>query len=385
MIDHKLKQWATARQCEIIDAVNAEGSGRKAAIYLGVDKSYVNRSIKAVQKRAALAGYSPDYNLTHAVPDGFKLKGASTLYNADGEVTQQWIKSAIDQQRQEEIIKEVVAAFISEIVPIKGTRPPEAVIADLLNCYIITDFHLGMMSWHEETGADWDTKIAETLLYEWFAAAIARSPEAETAIFVQLGDFLHWDGLDAITPAHHNLLDADTRFQKLVRVAIRSIRRIMAMLLEKHKHVHVIMAEGNHDPAGSIWLREFMKALYQEEPRVTVDTSADSYYCYEHGKTSLFFHHGHKRKPENIHDVFAAKYRDIFGRTKFSYAHMGHMHNSQVRETKLMVVEQHRTLAAPDAYASRGGHMSGREAQVITYHKEYGKVGTVVISPEMVK
>lgn len=50
-----------------------------------------------------------------------------------------------------------------------------------------------------------------------------------------------------------------------------------------------------------------------------------------------------------------------------------------------MVVEQHRTLAAPDAHASRGGWISGRDASVITYHRDYGYVGRVVISPEMVK
>jgi hypothetical protein len=64
---------------------------------------------------------------------------------------------------------------------------------------------------------------------------------------------------------------------------------------------------------------------------------------------------------------------------------MGHLHHVDIKETNLMIIEQHRTLAAPDAYASRGGWMSGRDAQVITYHKEYGQVGRIIISPDMVK
>lgn len=202
------------------------------------------------------------------------------------------------------------------------------------------------------------------------------------------GEPLHWsrgksaDHHDALT---RHLLDADTRFQKLVRVAIRAIRRIIGLLLDKHPRVMVVMAEGNHDPASSIWLREWLAAIYENEPRVEVDRSPDPYYCIEWGKTALFYHHGHKRRPGDIDTVFAAKFREVFGRTKHAYAHMGHMHHVDVKETNLMIVEQHRTLAAPDAYASRGGWMSGRDAQVITYHREHGEVGRLRVSPQMLE
>ena len=48
-----------------------------------------------------------------------------------------------------------------------------------------------------------------------------------------------------------------------------------------------------------------------------------------------------------------------------------------------MIVERHRTLAAADAYAAKGGWLSGREAKVITYSKEYGEVFRITINPEM--
>jgi len=157
------------------------------------------------------------------------------------------------------------------------------------------------------------------------------------------------------------------------------------MLLEKHQHVHAIFAEGNHDIASSIWLRECMSMLYENEPRITIDTRPDPYYCYEFGKTSLFFHHGHKSRLSGVDKAFAAKFRDVFGRTVHSYGHTGHLHHDIKKETSLMVIEQHRTLTAPDSYASRGGWISGRDAKVITYHKNYGRVGEIVISPDMVK
>jgi hypothetical protein len=53
------------------------------------------------------------------------------------------------------------------------------------------------------------------------------------------------------------------------------------MLLEKHERLHLIMADANHDPASEIWLREMFAAHYEDEPRITVDRSADNYYAFE--------------------------------------------------------------------------------------------------------
>ncbi len=79
---------------------------------------------------------------------------------------------------------------------------------DLLNQFVVTDSHFGMLSWREETGADYDLRIAEQLLLDWFAHSIATAPDAHTAVFAQLGDLMHHDALESVTPAHHNVLDA---------------------------------------------------------------------------------------------------------------------------------------------------------------------------------
>jgi hypothetical protein len=385
-IDPNLLEYCTTdRQREIIQAAIDSTSQRDAAQKLGVAHSLITATIARAEARAARAGYSPEHDMTRTVPDGFHVRGTSTLYDADGNQKIQWVKSSIDHERQRELMRAAIEALKGEIVPAMPVASPQNTLSvNLLNQYTITDFHIGMYAWSEETGDDpWDTDIAERLLMAWFDRAIELAPDSDTAVFAQIGDFLHWDGMDAVTPASKHILDADTRFGKLVRVSIRVIRYCIAKLLTKHQSVHVLMADANHDPASEVWLRELLAAFYENEPRVTVDNSADSYYCVEWGETSLFYHHGHKRKPENIDNVFVAKYREVFGRTKYSYAHMGHMHHNFMKETNLMSVEQHRTLASRDAYASRGGYMSGRDAKVITYHKQYGEVSRLTISPDM--
>lgn len=316
--------------------------------------------------------------------EGQGLWGCSTLWRGDEKVLE-WVKSKVDPKKQEAIIKELLLGAMDEVERIQPSVFNGVTSPNLLSAYIFTDFHLGMMAWREETGADWDLSIAEELAIKWMKQAVGRSLPAKKAVLVNLGDFLHWDGLEAVTPTSGHVLDADSRFTKLVRVAIRLLRQLISLLMEKHEEVEVICAEGNHDLASSVWLRELLFNLYEQEPRVTVNTSADPYYCVEHGNTSLFFHHGHLKRQNGISQAMAAKFREVWGRTKHSYAHVGHLHHTKQIEDSLMIVEQHRTLAAPDAYAARGAWLSGRSAPVITYHSEYGEVERHTISPAMLK
>lgn len=343
------------------------------------------RRIQERKAKLAKAGFSPEHDMVHMVPDGFQVRGVSTLYDKDGIKSAQWVKSSIDAQRQFELMQIAAKALAEDLPKIKPTTAPEIADRHLLNTYIISDYHLGMLADEDESGDDWDIKIAERLLMKWFNAAIALAPNSSEAVLCLLGDTLHFDGMEAKTPTSGHILDADSRFHKVVRVAIRIINTVCNMLLQKHTKLRLVIATGNHDIASSVWLREMFATLYSNEPRMEVDTSADSYQCVEFGKTSLFFHHAHRANFDRMEQVFVAKFREVFGRTKFSYAHCGHLHHAKLKESNMMITEQHRTLAAKDAYSSQGGYMSGRSASVITYSSEYGEVSRLTISPDMLK
>lgn len=386
ILDEGLKQFATEHQARYIDAINEYGSYRKAAAALSCSKGSVQSAIELVRRKAAKRGYSPEHDMIHVAPEPFIVRGVSTYYDKDGKAAGQWVKTRVEDNKLHQIMLEAIEAMKEEIPRVSLMNPPPLGNHNLLNCYVITDYHLGMLAWSEETkGGDWDIEIAQDLIVKWFAQAIAQSPNADTAVFAQMSDFLHFDGMDAVTPASKHLLDVDTRFAKLVRSAIRVLRTVIDMLLAKHQKVHIVMADANHDPVSQIWLREWFSVLYENEPRITVDKSPNPYNAFEFGRTALFFHHGHKRKVTNVSEVFAAQFREMFGRTKHAYAHTGHLHSIDVKENNLMIVEQHRTLAPADAYSARGGWLSGRDAKVITYHQEFGEVSRLTINSDMLK
>ena len=171
----------------------------------------------------------------------------------------------------------------------------------------------------------------------------------------------------------------------MVECAIRVLRRIIDMALSKHERVHVIMAEGNHDLSSAVWLRKMFRALYEQEPRVSINDSELPFYVHEHSNVLLCVHHGHKVNNERLPGLLAAQYSKQWGRTSKRYIHVGHRHHKDEKEHPGVLLTQHPTLAARDAHASRGGYIAERQASCVTYHADFGKVGETIVTPEMVE
>ena len=159
--------------------LNAKEAGRNTVQY-AITK---NQQAKVLEFRA-------DKTLT--------VTGKSTLRkfrNDEGEVILEWTKTNATDESRVKALRSAFEALKEDITP---TLPVALVDreynAKLCNQYTLTDYHLGMMAWGEESGSDWNLEIAETVLIRFFQTAIDQSPNAETCIFAQLGDFLHWDG-----------------------------------------------------------------------------------------------------------------------------------------------------------------------------------------------
>jgi hypothetical protein len=384
-LDTKLKEFGNKLQGERLDAVNLHGTYRDAAAALGVTSTAIRQSIAIMERNAARQGYAPEHDMTRTVPDGFQVKGVSTYYNADGKPIGQWVKSSADDLRRKQLMEEAFEAMADELPRIEPSVTQSIHIQSLCNLYVMTDCHVGMLAWHKEGGADWDLKIAERVLTGCFEQMVMSSPQAGTGIVAQLGDWLHSDGLVPVTPTSHHILDQDGRFSKIVQVSIRILRRLVDFALVRHEKVIILMAEGNHDMASSVWLRIMFKALYENEPRVQVIDSELPYYVYRHGKCMIAFHHGHIKKNDALPILFASQYANIWGETIKRYAHTGHRHHVEEKEHSGMTVVQHPTLAARDAYAARGGWMAERQVSAITYHETYGQVSKITVIPEMLE
>lgn len=373
----------TESQRKYINALIEHGSQRAAANALGCSKGTISGIVKTVKRNAAKRGYNPDADMTKPAPEGFIVKGTSTLYDGDGNIKQQWVKTHADLEQQNQMFLSAIEEIASGIPRFEFKEPTlqSEESHKLMNLFTLTDYHLGMMAWGLESGTDWNTKISEEMFYKSINRMVKQSPPAAIGVLNLQGDFLHTDMMEAVTPTNHHSLDTDVRFPQLIEVAVRSIKYAVNEMLETHGKVILLIAQGNHDIASTHWLQMLFKMYYENTTKVEVIVHPNPYYCIEHGQTMLVVHHGHRADTGKLSSIAAGLFPKQWGNTAYRYAHTGHRHHKVIRENFGIIVEQHQTLAPKDAYSAHGGYIAERGASVITYHSEMGEVSRVTVRP----
>jgi hypothetical protein len=325
---------------------------------------------------------------TQHIPDPRAISKISTLYDQEGRVSQQWVSEHPDDKRRAELWQEAASAFAEQLprVPVINLGASSLEVRrDLLTLYPIGDHHMGMLSWKHETGTSYDLDIGERLLTKAMHYLVSGAPRSEIGVVVVLGDFEHYDSPIAVTPEHKNPLDADGRYGKMVRAAIRTIRRAIELALEKHMLVHVIVEIGNHDLYSALWMMEALANIYEANERVTVDTSPRHFHYYRWGKNLFGVHHGHGVKMEDLPLTMATDRPHDWGETVHRHWLTGHIHHRRVLDHAGCTVESFRILPPTDAWGANAGHRAKRDMQAIVYHDEFGEQSRNIVSPWMLE
>lgn len=368
-LDPELKRWATPRQAEYIDAVILHGGAAAAARVFGIHKSGIARSIKAVEKRAELHGYSPAHNMTRTVPDSFKVRRVSTLYGRDGDVRSQWVIGTADDERRWEIMQAHIDGAKEDLPRAKPMPLAPICDADLLTVYPVGDPHCGLYTWEAEVGARFDLAEFERIHCAAFDRIVETAPASAVALLNFKGDETHADNSKNRTPRSGHELDVHGRHGEVVRMSVRVKRYQIARLLERHARVVVRIDPGNHDVETALHLALIMEALYENEPRVEVITSPNPYWYYLWGTTLIGTCHGDGAKGKDLPGIMAHDVREWWGLATYCIWIVGHVHHRDIKEYPGCDVEYVNTLAPADRHAHGEGYRSRRTLQAITYHK----------------
>jgi len=373
----------------------------QAAAELGVDEKTVRRHLALAAERGLLGtdpvlpGYAiksvasktPDgawvkqtkeHGAPFEVPAGHAVKGVSALVDAEGRTIQQWVKTR-EQPSAIDVAETLKAAFENWEPAAPAVVAPSATDTDLLSLIPCNDWHVGMFAWSRETDQNWDLKIAERVIGAAVEGAIARSPSCHTAIVLGGGDLTHADNNDNRTKRSGNVLDVDGRHQKVVEKAGELMARTVDAALRRHSRVIVRNLKGNHDDETAPAIAWFLKAWYRHEPRVYVDLDQSLFFYHQHGLVMNAATHGHAAKLKDMPQIMAHRRPEMWGSTRFRYAHGFHVHHKSgfVTEGGGVVCESHQAPIPQDAWHYGAGFLSGRSIQTISYHKSYGEIGRV--------
>lgn len=376
-----LKYCVTDNQRDFVRAMSKHRTPTAAGQALGMELGNARQRWRQIKARAARQGYSPEHDMSQAVPDGYQVKGVSTLYDEDGNKKIQWVKSNIDHERQLEILERAIAARLKEVEPIKAPKLKKAKLdTDLIPWIQIGDGHLGMLASEAETLQNFDLDIAERELCAAISILIDECRPCERIVVNDLGDMTHYENFSGTTEASGHSLDTDGRFPKMIDTYSRVMIFIVKKCLEKFKYVDVIINQGNHSRTNDIWARRFLTAVFSGTDRVHVLNNDSVFIPYRMGDTFVLVHHSDKCKPLKLTQVMATDYPKHWGEAKYRYIDIGHIHHGMVmKEHAGVSVESWNQLAAPDKYAHDGGWRSRQSMSMVFRSKKYGDIGRRVL------
>lgn len=318
----------------------------------------------------------PERDDPEPIPDGFSVKRISRLSDGQGRAINQW--DIFEKGTPDPAV--IADALIEKWQSVKFKLPdipkPTHTEKDLLTLYPLADWHIGMMAWGDETVENWDLKIARKALAGTMGEIFSATPASKTAVILGTGDFLHSDSKNNVTERNRHPLDVDGRYQKVLEEAQELAYEMVCLALGKHDKVVVRFLPGNHDEYSAIHITGFLRGVFRENKRVTVDNDPSLYWVHQHGKTLLAATHGHTIKPQALTDFLTSAFRKEWGESDHTYAFVGHFHHKErlARDHAGAIVEVLPAPIPPDAYTYGAGYMSGRAMTGITYHNEHGEI-----------
>lgn len=368
----------TENQREIYAAYGETGSVNATAKKTGKDSGTVSKLIRAVQARAGRAGYSSMIDATRHIPSSESVKGRSIL-TKDDDGNAIWIKTEKSQEEQKKAFAEYIKGLTQDIKPAKKSAAAKGKHAsDLMSAIFIGDAHIGMYAWGTETKhSDFNTDIAAQGLRDAIDDLIERSPQAETLLLVDVGDFMHansshaktWKGTD---------VDVDTRYSRVLRTAGTVMNYAVSQALKKFKKVVVVIARGNHNEDPAVAVQEITKAWWRNEPRVDVLDTDGRFHYLEWGNWLIGVNHGDKLKPQKLVNVMARDQAAAWGRTSHRMWACGHFHHEQVMEMDGCTVHRFGALPPPDAWHASMGYGGDGQMQMMVFKKGGGKHSTLI-------
>jgi hypothetical protein len=242
------------------------------------------------------------------------------------------------------------------------------------------DLHLGKLAWGDESGENYDVKIAEELFME----GIARHRDSAAGYGVSRfllpigNDYLNVDNAAGTTTAGTPQQE-DMRWQRSYIRGRQLLERAIEYLREVAP-VDVIQVGGNHDFERGFYLADALACIYRNQADVKFDNAPTTRKYYAFGNSLIGFTHGDKEAVKDLPLLMAVERPDLWAAAKFREFHCGHVHHQRERvfqpvlEEKGVVVRHLSALTAADAWHAGKGYRAQRASSCFIRHPTRGLV-----------
>uniref|UniRef100_A0A7C3WLN4 IS1 family transposase n=1 Tax=Dictyoglomus turgidum TaxID=513050 RepID=A0A7C3WLN4_9BACT len=244
------------------------------------------------------------------------------------------------------------------------------------------DLHFGKLAWNEESGEDYDIKIAEEVALDSLSSLINQSSvyTIDRILFPVGNDYFNVNN-KFNTTVHNTLQQEDTRYQKTFKKG-RLLAIRMIDMLSTIAPVDVVIVPGNHDEERTFYLGDSLECWYHNNPNVTVDNRAVKRKYYLYGKNLIGFTHGYYEDLKKLPLLMSLEQPEWWAITKFREWQTGDKHHKKEIFTYLredesqgVMVRVLRALSATDTWHYDKGFVGAqRAAEAFVRHFENGLI-----------
>jgi len=229
------------------------------------------------------------------------------------------------------------------------------------------DLHFGRLTWGEESGDDYDIKIAAETLHKVVDDLLGRvQREPVERILLPLGnDFFNVDN-KSDTTAHGTPQQEDTRWKKTYKKG----RELLVDVIDKCSQVapvDVLVIPGNHDEQKTFYVGDSLECWYHASKDVVVDNGPKDRKYYLFGENLIGFAHGYWEKLNKLTSVMPLEEPELWAKSKIREFHTGDKHHKQdlvhiTDEGTGMVIRVLRSLAGTDVWSYDNAYVGALHA-----------------------
>lgn len=286
-----------------------------------------------------------------------------------------WLKRKTQEIRAGLAIDDLKAdlkKFAPKYRKIKYPKVEEPVLYELG----IFDLHFGRLCWGQESGSDFDVKIAKEELQQTLRELLAYTRMFNVAkILIPLGGDYFNSNSKSNTTVGNTPMQEDTRYSKTFRLG----RQLAVSVIDECSQiapVDVLLVKGNHDEERLFYLGEALDCWYHNNPNVKVDNSPKSRKYYLWNKTLLGFTHGGDIKLEKLPMLMATEVPELWQKSNYREFHTGDKHHRYEVNENGVVIRIINSIVAPDQWTYDKGFIgSMRATESFVFHPDSGLIG----------
>lgn len=243
------------------------------------------------------------------------------------------------------------------------------------------DIHFGRLTWGEETGHDYDIKIAEKCIFDALEKLLIHCKKYPVErILLPIGNDFFNVNSKANTTVRGTPQQEDTRWKKTFRAG-RAVAIEMIEMCSEIAPVQVPIIVGNHDEEKVFYLGDALECWFHNNPNVSINNSPTARKYYLYGVNLIGFTHGSEESFKRLPMTMPIEVPELWAKSGYREFHCGDKHHKKdlldvtADESGGIVVRILRSITPQDAWTDGKAFFGVRAAEAFLWDKEKGLSG----------